>query len=69
MANQGEKVGAPVVGNAFAYFVIWWAGRKGMTFDDPVMAALMAGAIITWIGLQLRIVIHWVAGLIKREPK
>ncbi len=75
-ATQTEKGAAPVVGNAFAYFivVIWMKAKGYITEDNVAEAVAFGGAIITWIGLQVRAIfmgigaaIRWAVGLIRKD--
>ena len=65
--DHAEKAGAPLVGNAIAYFVVvLWLVNKGIIPEDQQTEAVaMGGAIITWAGLQGRTIFGFVANLIR----
>lgn len=46
---------SPTLGNGIAYFGLWWAAQKyGYTFDDPELALVFAGGIVTTLILEIR---------------
>ena len=50
-----QKGSSPLIGNAFAYFIIVWAIHKGWLEEKDAKEALaFGGAIIIWIGLELK---------------
>lgn len=54
MATQAGKAAAPGVGNAIAYFLVLYVATKGWVGDDDKMEAVaFAGAIVTYVLLQL----------------
>ena len=53
------KVGGNAVGlgmgNAVAYFLIWYGDKyKDITFDDPLLAMAMLGAIVSGLLLEFK---------------
>ena len=50
-----EKGSSPIIGNAFAYFLIVYAIRKGWLLDSDAKEAIaFGGAIVTWLALYFR---------------
>jgi len=50
----GNAVGLGM-GNAIAYFMIWYGDKyKDITFDDPLLAMAMLGAIVSGLLLEFK---------------
>ncbi len=65
--SQTEKLGAPAIGNAVAFFVVLWAVSKGIVdTDDKAEAVAMGGAIASYLLLQVRQLFAWLGGLIEK---
>lgn len=47
ISKAGSNIGGPALGNALAYFGLWYAQKEyGIVFDDAEMAMAMAGSIV-----------------------
>ena len=52
--SGGTAIGLGL-GNGIAYFLIWYGKTyEGVTFDDPLMAMAMGGAVVSGILLELK---------------
>ncbi len=69
MAIKGETVqknGSPLIGNAFAYFLIIYAIHRGWLEEKDAKEALaFGGAIIIWIGLYLNSIGRGIVNFVK----
>lgn len=65
--SQVEKIAAPTVGTAIAYFLVLWAVMLGWIPDDnQAEAVAMGGAVVTFLLLQLGAFFRWAGRLIER---
>lgn len=69
MTTKGEAVqkgGSPLLGNAFAYFLIVYAIHRGWLEEkDAKEAIAFGGAIIIWIGLELKTIGRGIVNFVK----
>lgn len=64
---RAEQRSAPSVGNAVAYFLIMYLIYKGIVPEETrTEAALMAGAIVSHLMMELRGIVSFIGGLIKK---
>lgn len=65
--DHTEKVAAPGIGNAIAYFLVIYVASQGLIEEgDKVEAVAFGGAIITYVLLQVRAAFTFVADMIER---
>lgn len=69
VGRHGEKVGAPLIGNSIAYFVVVLILVRNGWLDarDTGEAIAMGGALVTWLLLQVGTGLGFIADLIRKR--